>query len=90
MPLTESTPKCALDVAGKSALQWQLEQISQTDIAEVVVMTGFHAPVVEAIAADFNARSGGVKVRTTHNPFYAACDNLGTVSYTHLTLPTKA
>jgi len=74
LPLTESTPKCALDVAGKSALQWQLEQISQTDIEEVVVMTGFHADVVEGIAASFD----GVKVRTTHNPFYAACDNLGT------------
>lgn len=37
-------------------------------------MTGFHADVVEGIAA----RSSGVPVRTTHNPFYAACDNLGT------------
>jgi len=74
LPLTESTPKCALDVAGKSALRWQLEAIAATDIDEVVVMTGFQAPVVEAIAADFK----GVKVRTTHNPFYAACDNLGT------------
>jgi len=78
LPLTESTPKCALDVAGKSALQWQLEQISATDIDEVVVMTGFHAPVVEEIAEQFNARGNRVTVRTTHNPFYAACDNLGT------------
>ena len=74
LPLTESTPKCALDVGGKSALQWQLEQISATSIDEVVVMTGFHADVVEGIAA----ASSGVSVRTTHNPFYAACDNLGT------------
>jgi len=74
LPLTESTPKCALDVGGKSALQWQLEQISATSIDEVVVMTGFHAEIVEGIAA----ASTGVPVRTTHNPFYAACDNLGT------------
>ena len=78
LPLTASTPKCALDVAGKSALQWQLEQISATDIDEVVVMTGFQAPVVESIAASFNSQGGGVAVRTTHNPFYASCDNLGT------------
>ncbi|MEM7217750.1 MAG: phosphocholine cytidylyltransferase family protein [Pseudomonadota bacterium] len=75
LPLTESTPKCALDVAGKSALRWQLEQISQCDVDEVVIMTGFRASVVEGIAADF---AGELRVRTTHNPFYAACDNLGT------------
>ncbi len=74
LPLTENMPKCALDVAGRSALEWQLSQIAQTAIDEVVVMTGFRAPVVEAIASDFL----GVPVRTTHNPFYAACDNLGT------------
>ncbi len=74
LPLTENTPKCALDVGGKSALQWQLEQISKTDLDEVVVMTGFHANIVESIAA----ASTGVAARTTHNPFYAACDNLGT------------
>ena len=74
LPLTENTPKCALDVGGKSALQWQLEQISKTDLDEVVVMTGFHADIVESIAA----ASTGVPARTTHNPFYAACDNLGT------------
>ena len=74
LPLTENTPKCALDLGGKSALLWQLEQISKTDLDEVVMMTGFHANIVESIAA----ASTGVAARTTHNPFYAACDNLGT------------
>ncbi|MEO0421309.1 MAG: phosphocholine cytidylyltransferase family protein [Pseudomonadota bacterium] len=74
LPLTENTPKCALDVAGRTALEWQLSQIAQTAIDEVVVMTGFRAPVVQAITDAFT----GVPVRTTHNPFYAACDNLGT------------
>lgn len=74
LPHTENTPKCALDVGGKPALQWQLEQIAQCDVDEVVVMTGFRAPAVEAIT---NAATN-VAVRTTHNPFYAACDNLGT------------
>ena len=41
-------------------------------------MTGFRAPVVEEIAAASNTAAGSVRVRTTHNPFYAACDNLGT------------
>jgi len=74
LPHTENTPKCALDVGGKPALQWQLEQIAQCNVDEVVVMTGFRAPIVETITA----ASTGVPVRTTHNPFYAACDNLGT------------
>lgn len=74
LPLTENAPKCALDVAGQSTLNWQLGQIARTSIEEVVVMTGFRAPIVETIASDFVA----VPVRTTHNPFFAACDNLGT------------
>jgi choline kinase len=78
LPLTESTPKCALDVAGKPALEWQLEQISRCAVDEVVVMSGFQAPIVESIVERSLAGFDRLRVRTIHNPFYAACDNLGT------------
>ncbi len=74
LPLTENLPKCALPIAGRSALEWQLHEIAQCDIDEVVVVTGFGADVVD----DIVARHTGQAVRTLYNPFFAQCDNLGT------------
>lgn len=74
LPLTESTPKCALPVGGRTLLAWQLNEIAQCDIDEVVVVTGFGADTVDGIAA----ASEAVPVRTLYNPFYALSDNLGT------------
>lgn len=74
LPLTQATPKCSLPIRGRSILGWQLHEIAQCDVDEVVVVTGFQADVVDAIADE----NHGVPVRTLHNPFYANCDNLGT------------
>ena len=32
LPLTENVPKCALTVAGRSTLEWQLQEIARCDI----------------------------------------------------------
>lgn len=74
LPLTENSPKCALPVQARSILEWQLGQIAQCDIDEVVVVTGFGARNVEAIIAE----TQGVPVRSFFNPFFAHSDNLGT------------
>lgn len=75
LPLTENTPKCALPVAGRAVLEWQLHEIARCDdIDEVVVVTGFRADKVDAIASAVAAP----RVRTLYNPFYALSDNLGT------------
>jgi choline kinase len=74
LPLTESTPKCALPVAGRTLLEWQLNEISHCDVSEVLVVTGFGADQVDRIAGATDA----VRVRTLYNPFYALSDNLGT------------
>ena len=50
LPLTASTPKCALDVGTGSILETQVAQIRQCDIDEVVVLTGFGADQVDDIA----------------------------------------
>jgi len=74
LPLTESVPKCALPVAGRTVLEWQLNEISQCDVDEVVVVTGFGADLVDEIAAGITSPC----IRTLYNPFYALSDNLGT------------
>ncbi|MFP6817073.1 MAG: phosphocholine cytidylyltransferase family protein [Pseudomonadales bacterium] len=74
LPLTAGKPKCGVDIAGRSLLDWQLGEIARCDVEEVVVVSGFHADVVDELVAGFT----GLPVRTLHNPFYDASDNLGT------------
>lgn len=74
LPLTETTPKCALPVLGRSILEWQLHEIAKCAVDEVVVVTGFGADQVDEILD----RDHGVPARALYNPFYAHSDNLGT------------
>ena len=74
MPLTSNMPKCCLPLHGISILEWQLTQIAQCDIDEVVVVTGFEHEMVDSIVNHVE----GIKVRTLHNPMFAHTDNLGT------------
>ena len=78
MPLTENRPKCALEIHGRAMLRWQLGELAQCAIDEIVVVTGFHADVVQSIVDHAPEVEPGVRVRTFHNPFYAKSDNLGT------------
>lgn len=74
MPLTANLAKCCLPLHGTTILEWQLSQIAQCDVDEVIVITGFAHERVDEIAA----KSSNIKVRTLHNPMYAHTDNLGT------------
>lgn len=74
LPLTESNPKCALHVAGRSILEAQLGEIAKCAIDEVLVVTGFGADRVDKILSGIKAPP----VRTLFNPFFALSDNLGT------------
>ena len=74
MPLTSNMAKCSLTLHGISILEWQLSQIAQCDIDEVIVVTGFAFERVDAIVDSIDF----IKVRTLHNPMYAHTDNLGT------------
>jgi choline kinase len=73
LPLTESRPKCLIELAGKSLLDWPLDALAATGVEEVVIVTGFRDDLVDAVAA---RRPG---VRTLFNPFYHVADNLGSV-----------
>lgn len=74
MPLTSNLAKCCLPLHGTTILEWQLSQIAQCDVDEVIVVTGFAHERVDETAAN----ATNIKVRTLHNPMYAHTDNLGT------------
>jgi choline kinase len=73
LPLTESAPKCAVDLHGRSLLDWQLDQLLACGVDEVVVVTGFGAERVDALLA---RRQDRVPVRIMYNPFFEVADNL--------------
>ena len=74
LPLTAEQPKCALMLGERSVLGWQLQALATGGATEVVVATGFQAPLINDLIGGVE----GLRVRTSHNPFYAHCDNLGT------------
>lgn len=73
LPLTESAPKCAVELQGRSLLDWQIDQLLACGIDEVVVVTGFHAERVDAL---LTRRQDRARVRSLYNPFFEVADNL--------------
>lgn len=73
-PLTDSRPKCLVEIAGRPLLEWQLHALAAAGIGEVTLVTGFGAGAVETavkvIASD-------VDVSCRYNPFYGVADNIG-------------
>jgi choline kinase len=74
LPMTESTPKCLLDLAGRSMLEWQLTGLAAAGIREATVVTGFRSDLVES-ALD-RITPADMRVSTLFNPFYKVADNL--------------
>ena len=75
-PLTDTRPKCLVELSGRTVLHWQLKHLAQAGITEAVVVTGFAADTVESEVAGLAIP--GLTVRTLFNPFYALTDNLAT------------
>ncbi len=75
-PLTDTRPKCLIDLSGKSVLHWQLLHLRAAGVKEVVVVTGFGAEAVEEEIEQLALAD--LKVRTLFNPFYGLTDNLAT------------
>jgi choline kinase len=75
-PLTDTRPKCLVELSGRTVLHWQLQHLRQAGITEAVVVTGFAAETVEAEIASLDLP--GIVVRTLYNPFFSLTDNLAT------------
>lgn len=73
LPLTETLPKCLLEVAGSTVLSLQLDTLERAGVDEAIVITGFMAGRVEAEIAN---RPGPMRVSTLFNPFFQVADNL--------------
>jgi choline kinase len=74
LPLTEETPKCLIDVGGRSMVGWQLEALSQFKLGRVTVVVGFGAEKVEQCIGSITPPS--LQVSTIFNPDYDKADNL--------------
>ena len=75
LPLTKSRPKCLLEVAeGLTILDWQLIQLADAGVEEVVVVTGYGSERVDQQVVNHRER---LNVRTLLNPGYDQMDNLG-------------
>ncbi len=80
-PLTDDRPKCLVELAGRTVLEWQLRHLHQAGVTEAVVVTGFRSDLVEAEVAGLTSSGGalpGMTIRTLYNPFYSVTDNLAT------------
>lgn len=75
-PLTDTRPKCLVELSGRSVLSWQLRHLAAAGVTEAVVVTGFAADAVEAEIARLDLP--GIRVRTLFNPFFSVTDNLAT------------
>jgi choline kinase len=78
LPMTKESPKCLLPLAGDSTniLRWQLDQLEEAGVTETIVVTGFFS---DKVLAELARRTGPMKTRTIHNPFYKVADNIGSV-----------
>ncbi|RPI47397.1 MAG: phosphocholine cytidylyltransferase family protein [Betaproteobacteria bacterium] len=74
LPHTEQMPKCLLPLSGRSMLAWQLNNLAEAGVLDVVVITGFREDLVEREIERHAPRS--MRVRTLYNPFYKLADNL--------------
>src|SRR5687768_6950982 len=75
LPLTADRPKCLIELAGRTILEWQLDSLFGAGVSEISVVTGFRPDLVEAVIAARGAGRGTVS--TIFNPFYHVADNLG-------------
>lgn len=65
--LTENKPKCALELAGKPLLRWQLESLKKAGIEDILVVRGYAA---ELLQGDF---------KTVDNPAWASANMLSSL-----------
>ena len=73
LPLTETRPKCLVEVGGLSILEWQLEVLCCCGVKDIVVVTGFQHEKIESLIQDKYAAEN---IRTLYNPDFDNSDNM--------------
>ena len=72
-PLTNSRPKCLVEVHGKSILQHQLESLAKAGVAECVLVTGY---LSDQLRAHFGREFRGIQLSYVENERYDSTNNL--------------
>jgi choline kinase len=73
-PLTKNTPKSLLEVGkGLTILETQLHSLSENNIKDIVIITGFKAEQIEAKVRDYQ---NNLNITTVFNPFFDISNNL--------------
>ena len=74
-PHTDDRPKCLLPIGPRTLIDWQLEALARCGVAQVSVVIGFRADLMEQQLARHDRP--GFRVQPLFNPFYKVADNLG-------------
>ncbi len=75
LPQTAEIPKALLRCGPKSLVEWQIEQLVECGIRDIVFVSGFKSETVAAALRSVSEHIG-VTAKQLHNPFYAVSDNL--------------
>jgi choline kinase len=72
-PLTDNTPKCLLEIGGKSLLQRTIDALLSVKVDKIIIVTGYLNNKIE----DFvNSRYPNVDIRFIHNQDYECTNNI--------------
>jgi choline kinase len=76
-PLTDRTPKCLLEVAGRTILDRLLDALVTAGLDRSVIVTGHHSEVIEA---HLGARVRSLEVTCIRNSAYATTNNAASLA----------
>lgn len=76
LPLTSDRPKNTIELAGKTMLAWQVEQLTRCGVTQIYVVAGFKADAQEREIEHLRRAYPGCELSSIFNPFYKVADNL--------------
>jgi len=72
-PLTDNTPKCLLEVGGKTILGRMVENLSASGVDELIIVTGYLKEQIHRFIADHYSQ---LPVTLIHNDVYDSTNNI--------------
>lgn len=74
-PITLATPKCLLEVGGRTLLEYQLDALEKCGVREVIVVTGYFREMIEAKFAEVGPRYS-FTTKFVYNELFAETNNI--------------
>ncbi|AHZ78133.1 MULTISPECIES: NTP transferase domain-containing protein [Pseudomonas] len=73
LPYTESSPKCLIELGGKTVIEWQIDALRARGFDDINVVAGYGIDQVEHL---LEQRYGQGSISIHYNPFFEVADNL--------------